>query len=158
MKTNDDISQIYEKLDEILGVIKILADRQNSQYTDIMLQLKKYEPAIDNRSDEDFYEEAVDVVREAGKASTSFIQRMFGIGYSRAARIIDLMEKNGVIGPSHDNEPRVVLPFERRTLKKIRKRTKYPLCCVHFETILLELVKNTMHSFYTFLIVLLLHF
>ncbi|MCS7220858.1 MAG: DNA translocase FtsK 4TM domain-containing protein [Anaerolineae bacterium] len=48
---------------------------------------------------DDLYEEAVKVVREAGRASVSLLQRRLRIGYSRAARLIDLMEEEGVIGP-----------------------------------------------------------
>ncbi len=48
---------------------------------------------------DDLYEEAVKVVREAGRASVSLLQRRLRIGYSRAARLIDLLEEEGIIGP-----------------------------------------------------------
>ena len=55
------------------------------------------------------YDLAVQLVTEAGKASTSMIQRRLRIGYNRAARIIDLMEREGVVGPADGARPRKVL-------------------------------------------------
>jgi DNA segregation ATPase FtsK/SpoIIIE and related proteins len=59
--------------------------------------------------DDDMYEEAKKVVIEAGKASTSYIQRKLRVGYSRAARLMDLLEQKGVIGPADGSKPRPVL-------------------------------------------------
>jgi S-DNA-T family DNA segregation ATPase FtsK/SpoIIIE len=50
-------------------------------------------------ADDELFREAVDLVVESGKASTSFLQRRMGLGYNRAARIIDLMEEKGIVGP-----------------------------------------------------------
>ena len=55
------------------------------------------------------YDMAVRIVTEAGKASTSMIQRHLKIGYNRAARIIDMMERDGVVGPADGARPRKVL-------------------------------------------------
>jgi len=55
------------------------------------------------------YDLAVQIVTDAGKASTSMIQRRLRIGYNRAARIIDLMEREGVVGPADGARPRKVL-------------------------------------------------
>ena len=54
------------------------------------------------------YDEALAFVKESQKASTSLLQRRFGIGYNRAARIIDQLEDNGVIGPANGSKPREV--------------------------------------------------
>lgn len=60
--------------------------------------------------DEDpLYSEAKDLVVKAGKASTSYIQRRLRVGYARAARLIDLLEDNGVVGPPEGSKPRKVL-------------------------------------------------
>ncbi len=65
---------------------------------------------INNETEEDeLYGEAVVVVREAGKASTSYLQRKLRIGYSRAARLIDMLEERGVIGQGEGANPREVL-------------------------------------------------
>jgi DNA segregation ATPase FtsK/SpoIIIE-like protein len=58
---------------------------------------------------DEFYDEAVNFILEEGKASTSMVQRRFKIGYNRAARIIDVMEREGVVGPADGARPRKVL-------------------------------------------------
>ena len=59
--------------------------------------------------DDDLYQDAVRVVCEMGRASTSTLQRRLRIGYGRAARLIDLMEKDGIVGPADGSKPREVL-------------------------------------------------
>jgi S-DNA-T family DNA segregation ATPase FtsK/SpoIIIE len=59
--------------------------------------------------DDDLYEEARETVIQAGKASTSYLQRKLRIGYARAARLMDLLEENGVIGQGDGAKPRDVL-------------------------------------------------
>ncbi|MDP9321630.1 MAG: DNA translocase FtsK [Chloroflexota bacterium] len=54
----------------------------------------------DSEIEDDRYEEAVDIVRRAGQASVSMLQRKMTIGFARAGRLIDIMEQEGVIGPS----------------------------------------------------------
>ena len=55
------------------------------------------------------YEDAVRVVLEMGKASTSTLQRRLRLGYGRAARILDMMQREGIIGPPDGSKPREVL-------------------------------------------------
>jgi S-DNA-T family DNA segregation ATPase FtsK/SpoIIIE len=59
--------------------------------------------------DNDMLEQAKQVVIESGKASTSFLQRRLSLGYSRAARIMDMLEAQGVVGPSNGSKPREIL-------------------------------------------------
>lgn len=59
--------------------------------------------------DDDLFEEAKQAVVEAGKASTSYLQRKLRIGYSRAARLMDILEERGVIGPQDGSKPREIL-------------------------------------------------
>lgn len=61
---------------------------------------------------DDLMEEAIRIIIESGKASTSFLQRRMKIGYSRAARIIDLMEQMGIIGGQDGAKPREILVTE----------------------------------------------
>lgn len=59
--------------------------------------------------DEDMYKKAVEAVVEGRKASTSLLQRRLRVGYGRAARLIETMEEQGIIGPADGNRPREVL-------------------------------------------------
>ncbi len=65
----------------------------------------------DSEKDE-LYDQAQEEVLRAGKASTSLLQRRLGIGYGRAARIIDMLEARGVVGPADGSKPRQVLAAE----------------------------------------------
>ena len=66
-------------------------------------------PSDDTEVEDELYEEAVQLVIEMQSASVSMLQRRFRIGYNRAARLIDAMEANGVVGPYEGNKPRTVL-------------------------------------------------
>ncbi len=59
--------------------------------------------------DEDLYKQALDVIKSTKRASTSMIQRRLRIGYNRAARIMDLMEEKGIVGPENGSSPREIL-------------------------------------------------
>ncbi|MEK7649963.1 MAG: DNA translocase FtsK 4TM domain-containing protein [Patescibacteria group bacterium] len=63
----------------------------------------------DDGEDDPLYEEAYAVVMDTGKASTTLLQRHLRVGYARAARIIDLLEKRGVVGPGDGAKPREIL-------------------------------------------------
>lgn len=63
----------------------------------------------DDSDDDDLYEEAKQAVLQAGKASTSYLQRKLRVGYARAARLVDLLEERGVIGPADGAKPRDVI-------------------------------------------------
>jgi DNA segregation ATPase FtsK/SpoIIIE-like protein len=65
--------------------------------------------SIDDVDNDELYEDAKEAVLEAGKASTSYIQRKLRVGYSRAARLMDMLEEQGVIGPANGAEPRKVI-------------------------------------------------
>ena len=62
---------------------------------------------IDNK--DELYQNALQLVKNEGKASTSFLQRKLQIGYNRAARIIDMMEKNGVVSKANHVGKREIL-------------------------------------------------
>ena len=59
--------------------------------------------------DDELYEDAKEAVLEGNRASTSYLQRKLRIGYSRAARLMDMLEENGVIGPAQGSKPREIL-------------------------------------------------
>ena len=66
------------------------------------------EPALDSERDE-MYKDAVEVIVNTGMASVSMLQRRLKLGYSRAARLVDQMEEDGIVGPFQGSKPREVL-------------------------------------------------
>ena len=96
--------------DEVARVCDFWREQGEPVYTD-EIRLEE-ESGLGDIADEEYdenYDLAVQIVTEAGKASTSMIQRRLRIGYNRAARIIDLMEREGVVGPADGARPRKVL-------------------------------------------------
>ena len=63
----------------------------------------------DNENKDELYDNALELIKSEGKASTSFLQRKLQIGYNRAARIIDMMETNGVVSKANHVGKREVL-------------------------------------------------
>lgn len=68
-----------------------------------------FESMSQDNDDDDLYDEAKQIVMSAGKASTSYIQRKLRVGYARAARLIDLLEERGIVGPADGSKPREVV-------------------------------------------------
>ncbi|MCA1949745.1 MAG: DNA translocase FtsK [Treponema sp.] len=67
------------------------------------------EPSLFDEGDDPLYEKALEIVYQQGKASASYIQRRLKIGYNRAARIVELMEERGIVGPAQGSKPRELL-------------------------------------------------
>ena len=63
----------------------------------------------DESEDDELYADAKRTVIEAGKASTSYLQRKLGVGYARAARLMDILEERGIIGPADGAKPREII-------------------------------------------------
>lgn len=96
---------------EIKRVVEFLKKQGKPSYdTSILSEAKREKESggVDDGYDEK-YDEALAFVAETGQASISLIQRRFRIGYNRAARIIEKMEEEGVVGPSDGIKPREVL-------------------------------------------------
>lgn len=68
-----------------------------------------FEATLDGEEDDELYEDAYNIVKEAGKASTSYLQRKLRVGYARAARLMDLLEERGIIGGADGAKPREVI-------------------------------------------------
>ena len=67
------------------------------------------DPAFLSEGDDPLYEKALEIVVQQGKASASYIQRRLKIGYNRAARLVEIMEHQGVVGPAQGSRPRELL-------------------------------------------------
>jgi S-DNA-T family DNA segregation ATPase FtsK/SpoIIIE len=61
--------------------------------------------------DDPLYDQALQVVVQAGKASASYIQRRLKIGYNRAARLVEEMEERGIVGPANGSKPREIIRY-----------------------------------------------
>lgn len=103
--------------DEIKRITDYCKKQAGLDYDDTYFEIKRnlegesfsYSSESNNPREKDaLYDEVVEYVTQAQKASTSLLQRRFGIGYNRSARIIDELEKNGIIGPSNGSKPREV--------------------------------------------------
>ena len=96
---------------EINRIVEFLKKQGKPSYdSSILLEVKKEKEGAAGDDDYDEkYDEAVAFVAETGQASISLIQRRFRIGYNRAARIVEKMEEEGVVGPSDGVKPREVL-------------------------------------------------
>ena len=98
---------------EIKRVVEFLKKQGKPAYLDpsILAEVKKEKGGAEGEEEEydEKYDDAVAFVAETGQASISLIQRRFRIGYNRAARIIEKMEEEGVVGPSDGVKPREVL-------------------------------------------------
>ncbi len=110
---------------EVKAVVKYLSENYDSlpseinisgeQVTkDAVFDANTLDTSLDagDEADDDLYEEAKDLVMKSGKASTSYMQRKLSIGYGRAARLMDILEEKGVIGPSNGSKPREVFGFQ----------------------------------------------
>jgi S-DNA-T family DNA segregation ATPase FtsK/SpoIIIE len=107
--------------DEIVSVCDFWRAQAQAKYQEELLEAPKDEngkaeggvdgddPEGAEDVDDALYQDAIRVVCDAGRASTSTLQRRLRIGYGRAARLIDIMEKDGIVGPPDGTKPREVL-------------------------------------------------
>jgi len=131
--------------DEITGVCDFWRQQAQAKYNEALLEAPKEDDSKPNgggghskagsaRSedsasaggeevDDDLYQDAVRICCEMGRASTSTLQRRLRIGYGRAAHLIDLMEKDGIVGPPDGTRPREVLKG-REWMKEFDERVE----------------------------------
>jgi S-DNA-T family DNA segregation ATPase FtsK/SpoIIIE len=102
---------------EVKKVVEWLASNYESEVADLKLEeqtgvasiLESLDGGHGNQDLDDLFEEAKQAIVSAGKGSTSYIQRKLGVGYARAARLMDQLEEQGVVGPENGSKPREVL-------------------------------------------------
>ena len=108
----------YVSDEDLQKIVDYTVEQQKAQYDERFMNLN---PENDSRVgvddvkdapeeyDDPLYNDIVEFVITSGKASASLLQRRFKLGYNRAARIIDLLEERGIIGPQNGSKPREVL-------------------------------------------------
>ncbi|MGG1661354.1 DNA translocase FtsK [Brevibacillus sp. NRS-1366] len=92
---------------EVEEVVRFVKEQQEVRYNEEMIpgEMQEEQPAV---VDDELYDQAVQIVSEAQTASASLLQRRLRVGYTRAARLIDMMEARGVVGPYEGSKPREV--------------------------------------------------
>ncbi len=116
MASPERLQSAYISEEEVKRVVKFIASQfKDEPPSEIILSgpisegKTIFSDSVDNDDDDELYEEARQTVIEAGKASTSFLQRKLGVGYARAARLVDMLEEKGIVGPGYGAKPREVL-------------------------------------------------
>jgi S-DNA-T family DNA segregation ATPase FtsK/SpoIIIE len=107
----------YISESELVQITKFLRAQAKPEYDDEVTEATPGDAAADEEQEYDErYDDAIALVTKTGQASISMIQRHLRVGYNRAARMIEVMEKEGVVGPSDGAKPREVLvtSYERR--------------------------------------------
>lgn len=109
--------------EEVKGVIEWLKENQEDKEEDALAdnleesleKSSEKEGVFDTDEDDVLYEDAKQIVISSGKASASLLQRRLKVGYARAARLLDILESRGVVGPAEGAKPREVYGEERNT-------------------------------------------
>ena len=112
------IQGAYVSDEELEALVDYAVKQQKAQFEEKYMNLESAKEqgnaggevhSPDEEYDDPLYDEIVEFVITSGKASASLLQRRFKLGYNRAARIIDLLEERGIIGPQNGSKPREVL-------------------------------------------------
>ena len=125
------VQGVYVSDKEIADVVSWCKKQVGPQYDKNFLDLRTPEEILEeeklkyalagnnnneNVSTDSLYEDVKRCVIKERKASSSFLQRKFGIGYSKASRYIDMLEEEGIVGPENGSKPREVLVFSEDDL------------------------------------------
>ena len=99
----------FVKDEEIGKVIRFIKDQQAPTYNDSITAKQKGGGLGNAEQSDEYYDDAVRLVIETNQASVSILQRRMRLGYTRAARLIDMMELSGIVGPYVGSKPREIL-------------------------------------------------
>ena len=104
------VQGVYINDEEIRRITDFVSKQQKPRFDDAFLNLSDPEASQTGQLafDDPIFEEVKQYVIETQRASTSNIQRRFGLGYNRAARLIDMLEQQGIVGPAQGSKPRDV--------------------------------------------------
>jgi len=101
------IQGAYISEEEVLSIVKELKKQSPPEYLEEILYGDSDE-MINSEEDDPIFDQAVEIVLKTKRASASFLQRRLKIGYNRAARLIEMMEEKGIIGPPRGSKPREI--------------------------------------------------
>jgi S-DNA-T family DNA segregation ATPase FtsK/SpoIIIE len=103
---------------EIERIVKYIKEQRPVSYSEEILKAGE-KARFKTFEKDDIYEEAVKVVLQTKQASVSMLQRRLGVGYTRAARLIDMMEDEGIVGPYAGSKPRDILVDEYKKEEEV---------------------------------------
>jgi S-DNA-T family DNA segregation ATPase FtsK/SpoIIIE len=116
----------YISMPEISRLVKFVKEQRAPEFDTRLVRFVRA-PAEQEwegpEEKDELYEEAVKLVLATGQASASWLQRKLKLGYARAARIIDQMEQEGLLGPSEGSKPREILVDSQSYLAKKEKES-----------------------------------
>jgi len=104
---------------EIEKVVEFIKAQGEPAYDDQILKEQQKNSLANGGEKDELYDEAVRVIMESNQASVSILQRRMRLGYTRAARIIDIMELEGLVGPYEGSKPRRILVDRQRWLRDL---------------------------------------
>jgi len=109
---------------EVNRLIKFVREQGKPEFDDRLIEvIRKPASALKEKESAEkdaLFEKAVELILLTEKASVSYLQRKLQLGYTRAARIVDQMEQEGIVGPSEGSKPREILVDPQAYLQKIR--------------------------------------
>ncbi|MEW5900637.1 MAG: DNA translocase FtsK 4TM domain-containing protein, partial [Acidobacteriota bacterium] len=111
----------YISIPEVTRLVKFVKEQRAPEFDQKLVKFIKAPTGQEweeTGEKDELYEKALELVLLTGQASASYLQRKFKLGYARAARIIDQMEHEGIIGPSEGSKPRDILVDPRSYLEK----------------------------------------
>jgi S-DNA-T family DNA segregation ATPase FtsK/SpoIIIE len=114
----------YISLPEITRLVRFVKQQGKPSYDEKIVDVLK-RPATHEEEEwgekDALYDKALELILLTGQASASYLQRKLKLGYARAARIIDQMEQEGILGPPEGSKPREILVDTRSYLKKMNE-------------------------------------
>lgn len=127
MFDNPEIKALRQDIDVLSAQIDMYQETVETRHAELLAKIDAFEQILREdvearkqeiedaltADDDTLLERSKELVIETGRASTSFLQRTLGVGYSRAARLIDMLEDGGVIGPGDGAKPREVIELQK---------------------------------------------
>ncbi|MFO7980782.1 MAG: DNA translocase FtsK 4TM domain-containing protein [Candidatus Aminicenantes bacterium] len=115
----------FVSLEEVSRLLKYIKDQRKPDYDEKITKTLKRpigDKRVQSQKKDELFDKAVELILSTGQASSSYLQRKLRLGYARAARIIDQMEQEGIVGPSKGSKPREILISVESYIDKMRNK------------------------------------